>query len=588
MLIYMTMSKSSIKDQLYSWDDSRIAGTQLLNEAEKVEFKRVFSIKQRVLLGILGALLSAINIGFIMWLLNPAHVAAGQAAWITALAAFCFAAIVIIELVRIIQGATLWLFAAKAVDPIPYTPPKNMRIAVLTTIVPSKEPIDLVRKTLAAMKQIKHDGVVDVWILDEGDDQQVKQMACDLGVYYFTRKGKEKYNQPSGEFKAKSKAGNHNSWRDTYEHIYDVVAQMDPDHLPLDNFLERTLGYFRDPNVGFVVAPQVYGNQDHRWLTRASASQAYIFHGIIQRGGNGFGSPLLIGTNHLYRPKAWKQIGGYQDSIIEDHLTSMKLHGTVNPETGKPWQSVYTPDIISVGEGPTSWTDYFNQQKRWAYGIWEILLKHAYGLHKNLKPGQKLSYAALQFFYPSVAVVWVLGNIIAAIYFGLGVATLNVDVLLWTLLWGLSLVAQIALFSWLNRFNLTGHERKHGGKDAMLLTLLTAPVYTAAALAALAKRPLVYAVTAKGSLSSPDSLKTYRSHLTWAFITLTMITVGYFNVQTLNTQLFWALFMFAVASVPLLAHVWLDKIVGAIKRARKAKYQINLPDYQPVVIEPSN
>ena len=93
----------------------------------------------------------------------------------------------------------------------------------------------------------------------------------------------------------------------------------------------------------------------------------------MQRGGNGLGAPLLIGTNHLYRPTAFAQIGGYQDSIIEDHLTAMAIYAAINPETGDRWRGVYTPDIIAIGEGPTSFTDYFNQQKRWAYGIWEIL-----------------------------------------------------------------------------------------------------------------------------------------------------------------------------------------------------------------------
>jgi cellulose synthase/poly-beta-1,6-N-acetylglucosamine synthase-like glycosyltransferase len=76
------------------------------------------------------------------------------------------------------------------------------------------------------------------------------------------------------------------------------------------------------------------------------------------------GSPLLIGTNHVYRVNTFTQIGGYQDSIIEDHLTAMLVYATKNPETHMYWKGVYTPDILSVGEGPTSFTDFFNQQKR--------------------------------------------------------------------------------------------------------------------------------------------------------------------------------------------------------------------------------
>ena len=140
-------------------------------------------------------------------------------------------------------------------------------------------------------------------------------------------------------------------------------------------FLERTLGYFRDPDVAFVVAPQVYGNMYDNWIAHGASVQQYLFSGVVERGGNGLDAPLLIGTNHLYRPAAWAQIGGYQDSIIEDHLTSMRIHGSVNPATDRKWKGVYTPDVLAIGEGPTSWSDYFNQQKRWSYGIWEILLR---------------------------------------------------------------------------------------------------------------------------------------------------------------------------------------------------------------------
>jgi cellulose synthase/poly-beta-1,6-N-acetylglucosamine synthase-like glycosyltransferase len=524
-----------------------------------------------------GTIATLLNFAYIFWLLRPSNISSAHGPFLRGVAIASFVIMVTIEIIRILQSLTLWLFAAKAKDPVGMEPAHNLRVAILTTIVPSKEPIELVRATLVAMKQIRYNGLVDVWILDEGNDPEVLLMAEQIGVKHFSRKGIEVYNQQSGEFKTKTKAGNHNSWRAEHEHEYDIVAQMDPDHVPLPNFLERTLGYFRDPNIAFVVAPQVYGNQDDRWLTRASASQAYIFHGIIQRGGNGYGSPLLIGTNHLYRPYAWAQIGGYQDSIIEDHLTSMKLHGAVNPYTGKKWRSVYTPDIISVGEGPTSWTDYFNQQKRWAYGVWEIVIKHAKSLRKNLSFGQKITYIALQFFYPSVAVVWILGGVISAVYFLLGVSSIQVDTLDWFFFWSLSLMLQIGIFIWLNRFNLTSHERKHGGMDAMLLTILTAPVYAAAGIAALARRPLAYAVTAKGNLSSPDSPATYKPQIIWAFITETVLLIGVFSGKVYPTQIVWQGFTLIVTLLPLLAFIWRDNIQLFAKHFSKKPLGFKLP-----------
>ena len=129
-------------------------------------------------------------------------------------------------------------------------------------------------------------------------------MAARLGVKHFSRKGRPEYNQQSGQFRAKTKSGNHNSWRAEHEHDYDVVAQMDPDHVPLPSFLERTLGYFRDPDVAFVVAPQVYGNMYDNWVAHGASGAAVPVQRLSSGAATGSDAPLLIGTNHLYRPRS--------------------------------------------------------------------------------------------------------------------------------------------------------------------------------------------------------------------------------------------------------------------------------------------
>ena len=50
----------------------------------------------------------------------------------------------------------------------------------------------------------------------------------------------------------------------------------------------------------------------------------------------------------------------------------------------------------------------------------------------------------------------------------------------------------------------------------MALMLMTLPIYVVAGASRLAGRKLVYAVTAKGDLASPDNIRTFRPHLLWA------------------------------------------------------------------------
>ena len=555
--------------ELYSPITSSISGK--LTKRNKLGFRSILTRRDRVILGLFSLFLTASTLVVLSLLFTSLAIHFSIAALVLVLM------IGAVELIRFIQSLTLIIFASKAKDPIPMEPGKGLRVAVLTTIVPGKEPLDLVAKTLEAMKQMDpgDENRMDVWLLDEGNDPEVKKRCYELGVYHFSRKGIAKWNMQKGAHKAKTKHGNHNAWRSGYEGAYDVVAQMDPDHIPRKDFLTRTLGYFKDDGVSFVVAPQVYGNGKDSWIAAASAFQAYVFHGIIQRGANGLNAPLLIGTNHLYRVSAFKQINGYQDSIIEDHLTSMVIYSSKDKD-GVPLKGVYTPDILAVGEGPTSYTDYFNQQKRWAYGIWEIMLKSTPTMLRKMKLRQSLSFLMLQFFYPSVAVAWVLSSITALVlcfypvYLGEATNTLFVA-------WVVSLASGFGLFFWLRKFNLVEHERKDWGLKGMALLLMCVPIYVNAALQALARRPLTYEVTAKGSLTSPDTLMTFASHINWAafnVLTLTALIMLGTSPDLSNTA--WTIERLAVCLSPLVLFG-----IGLNKRAKRRRA---LADMQAVMM----
>lgn len=541
-----------------------------LQPGSTVRYTDVFSARQKKTLMVLIAAQVLTGLTFIGWLVWPSHLpsVAQAGGWLFATSMVGVVLMVGIEVIRMAQGAALWLFSTRAKDPVPLRPETGLRVALLTTIVPNKEPLEMILETLKAMKDVRYDGQVDVWLLDEGGDPTVAAACAAIGVNHFSRKGIAAYNTTGGEFKAKTKAGNHNAWRDSHEADYDVVAQMDPDHVPTPDFLERSLGYFRDSDVGFVVAPQVYGNLEENWIAKGSAIQAYVFHGIIQRGGNGMEAPLLIGTNHLYRPSAFKTIGGYQDSIIEDHLTSMAMYATVNPRTGNRFKGVYTPDILAVGEGPTSYTDYFSQQKRWAYGIWEIMVKHSPKIFGDMKPAQRLSFSLLQMFYPSVAVSWVLGNLLTALYL-LGGSAVRLPVGEWLVLWVLSMGTSLGTFFWLRRFNLDTHERKEWGMAGLGLMLVCAPVYVAAAFQFLTRRPLAYAVTAKGKLTSGDTLATFRPHLFWlgTSAALLIATLGFGVGGSYPTLIFWLVVTAVTCSAPILLH---GRTVLAGRRAARS------------------
>ncbi|MCW2809833.1 MAG: putative glycosyl transferase [Friedmanniella sp.] len=496
--------------------------TPAVGTAQPVRLRPVLHGRERAWLAVQVGLVVAGHLLLVGWLVAGPPRPGQPTPGVAGLA--CLLALMLVEAIRTAQALGLSVLALAAADPVATTPAPGLRVAALTTIVPAVEPIDLVRRTLVALGEMAYEGPVDVWVLDEGGDPAVRAMAASLGVRYFTRHGRPELNTTAGRFRARTKAGNHNAWFRDHGAAYDVVAQVDPDHVPRACFLAQTLGYFRDPDVGFVVAPQVYGDA---WLSLArhgAAAQGYLFHGVVQRGANRLGAPLLIGTNHVYRTSTWAQVGGYQDSIIEDHLTSMTVQTSTNPATGRPWRGVYTPDVVAVGQAPGTWTDLFAQQRRWAYGAAEIALRHTPRLLGRMRPGQRLVYVLLQSFYPGVALSWVLCLAVTSAML-LGVVPGGPDARVWGLLWALSVAADVGLLRWLRRFNLSARERSESGLHGFVTTLCTAPVYTAAVAGAALRRPLRYVVTPKGAPAG-ETAAAFRGHRRWLGLVAAAVAGG--------------------------------------------------------------
>ncbi len=479
--------------------------------------------------------------------------------------------IFIIESFRIINTAILCFSALTAKDPIPVSPERGTRIAFTTTIVPSKEPFEIVEKTLRGMLKVKHSGTLDIWLLDEGNDPSIKKACEAMGVHHFSRKGKKKWNTESGRFKAKTKHGNHNAWLAAHGKNYDYVLSVDPDHVPLPNFAKRLLGYFRDPNVAFVVGPQVYGNYDNP-VTKGAESQAYIFQAAIQRAGNTYHSAMFVGTNHAYRVKTWDAIGGFQDSITEDMYTSLVVHSTRNKETGEFWRSVYTPDVVAVGEGPSSWTDFFSQQLRWSRGSNEVLLMKYLKLFFKLPLRSKLHYSMIISYYPTVAISWALGIFVSMLYLVLGEAGVQIAGEIWLALYVDIFVVQIMLYGWLRKYNVSPHEEAGSvGFAGMVFSMLSAPIYTTSLISTVLRRKVGFVVTPKGDSTSPDNWATFKKHLMWAGIVVMFFIYSIISHNVYPAVKAWCLLVLAICLGPVIQ--WQISIWHETKKRIQASFK---------------
>ncbi|GHJ29446.1 glycosyl transferase [Streptomyces hygroscopicus subsp. sporocinereus] len=510
----------------------------------------------------------------LLWLLRPDHwVTRDYApAWQTAADVAMLVSIGLIEgfrLFTVVSNAHATLMAR---DPVPVVPEPGSRVAFLTSFVPGKEPIAMVRATLEGAVRLRHTGPLDVWLLDEGDDDEVKALCARLGVRHFSRKGIEKWNQPKGAFRAKTKHGNYNAWLDAHGDAYEFMACVDTDHVPLPNFLERMLGYFRDPDIAFVVGPQVYGNYDSP-VTKAAESQQFLFHALIQRAGNAYGGAMFVGTNNAVRIAALRSIGGLYDSITEDMATGFELHRRRNPATGKKWRSVYTPDVLAVGEGPSTWTDFFTQQMRWSRGTYETVLKqYAKGLF-TLPPGKLLNYSLMVAYYPMTAINWLLSALSCALFLVLGAAGVHIPAEIWMMLYSDAAVLQIGLYVWNRRHNVSPHEPEgSGGLAGMLLSALSAPIYAKSLCDAVLRRTSRFVVTPKGDSSSPDRITTFRIHLLWAGVFGCSLIGSFFLGHSHAVMRTWAVLALALCLAPVV--IW---SVGLLRHGRRRPARGTVP-----------
>jgi cellulose synthase (UDP-forming) len=274
---------------------------------------------------------------YLAWLLNPGHI--GQPA--------LYVLLVLAEALNVTQALGFWWTCANERVREPRAPRHPTAVDVL--IPRYDEPVEIVELTLAATAGLRGDDV-RVWLLDDGDSDEMRDLARRHAVGYLRR--------PVHDH---AKAGNVNYALGYVDAPF--VAVVDCDHVVHPDFLEATLGHFDvDARLAFVQTPQYYANGDLPGIAGAAWAQQTLFFGAIARGKDGLGATFCCGTNVVFRRAALDEAGGFPThSITEDFELSIDLH-----ERG--WHSAYLPKVLANGLGPEDMGAYVTQQLRWARG----------------------------------------------------------------------------------------------------------------------------------------------------------------------------------------------------------------------------
>ena len=293
-----------------------------------------FSVRRRVRLLILLGIPAAV--WYFGWLLNPDRVGTP----------YLYGILIAAELFNLTQALGFWWTISNEYVREKRAP--SQRVAVDVFIPVYKEPPEIVDLTVAAAVGMRA-AEVRVWVLDDGNDDAMRDLAEGYGVGYIRRP------QHTG-----AKAGNINHALPLTSAPF--IAVFDSDHVADAGFLEATLGHMEDPGIAFVQTPQYYANTDSNRIAAASWAQQALFFGAICRGKDGLGAVFCCGTNVLFRRAAFESVGGFpENSLTEDFELSIVLHE-------KGWRSAYVPDVLARGLGPEDTAAYVSQQQRWARG----------------------------------------------------------------------------------------------------------------------------------------------------------------------------------------------------------------------------
>lgn len=349
----------------------------------------VLTAPQRsVLLGL--ALLWAVSTAWaIRWWLEPGHE-------VTTLRLVLNSIPLTLELVLLPLWFYWSLWRIKRPDPELGVP--ALRTAIIVTKAPS-EPWPVVRQTLEAMLAQDFPHPYDVWLADESVTPVTRAWCEERGVRISSREGIAAYHRPTWPRRTKCKEGNLAYFYDTwgYEN-YDVVSQLDADHVPARDYLRHMVTPFVDDHVGYVAAPSICDvGSERSWAARGRLYFEAVVHGPMQASYNGGYAPSCIGSHYAVRTAALKEIGGIGPELAEDFTTTLMMNAY-------GWQGVFAIDAEAHGEGPECAEDFFRQEFQWSRSMVNVLLGiNAAWRGVGLRARLRLGFCEL--WYPVYAIV---------------------------------------------------------------------------------------------------------------------------------------------------------------------------------------
>ncbi|MFF3349377.1 glycosyltransferase family 2 protein [Streptomyces sp. NPDC002779] len=356
-------------------------------------FVRAFSRSDRLLVLLLSVGWAACLVWFWVWWLQPTHRLGWPGMIVNSALMLYLTYLPVHFLVALIRMRRF----------NPRVPVPALRTAFVVTRAPS-EGWDIARTTLEAMLDQDFPDDYHVWLCDEDPTAEILDWCRARGVGVSCRLGHADYHRADWPRRTRCKEGNlayfYDHWG--YAH-YDVVAQLDCDHVPGPRYLAEVVRPFADPAVGYVAAPSVCdSNADGSWAARGRLHREAMFHGPVQLGHSAGLAPVCIGSHYAVRTTALRDIGGLGPELAEDFSTTFLL-------TSAGWQGVFAIDAEAHGEGPLTFNAMITQEFQWSRSL-TVMLLGMVPRHLGRMPLKlRIRFAAALMYYPLLATATIVG-----------------------------------------------------------------------------------------------------------------------------------------------------------------------------------
>ena len=166
----------------------------------------------------------------------------------------------------------------------------------------------------------------------------------------------------------------------------EFVAVFDVDFVPKPDFLQKSVHYFTDPQIGIVQGRREHLNRNFSFLTKTQA----IFldgHFMLESFTRSLSGRFFNfnGTAGILRRKAIEDAGGWEhDTLTEDLDLSYRAQM-------KGWKFIFLPDLSVPAELPVEINSFKSQQCRWAKGAMQTCKKTIRKILKgDFAPHEKL------------------------------------------------------------------------------------------------------------------------------------------------------------------------------------------------------